>query len=128
MKRDKSEIEQKNKEMEFDLNKLQQRLDTLQQSEGDNAEKLAMQYEALQEMDRMMVESESEIDRLKRALDFERKCRQEDASEREAEVRDLQEQINEYEEETMSLQNQLYQLKLQQGASNQEGSPNEQIS
>ena len=114
--------------MEFDLNKLQQRLDTLQQSEGDNAEKLAMQYEALQEMDRMMVESESEIERLKRALDFERKCRQEDASEREAEVRDLQEQINEYEEETMSLQNQLYQLKLQQGASNQEGNPNEQIS
>lgn len=75
MKRDKSELEQKNKEMEFDLNKVQQRLAHLESTDGDNAEKLAMQYEALQEMDRMMVESESEMERLRRALDFERKCR-----------------------------------------------------
>lgn len=52
-------------------------------------------------------------EKLLRQLEFEKECRGQDTEHYQAEIKDLQEQIGEYEEETMNLQNQLYQLKLQ---------------
>jgi len=51
------------------------------------------------------------MQRLERQLDFERECRESDATRFDDEVKDLQEHIAEYEEETMSLNHQLYELK-----------------
>ena len=40
-----------------------------------------------------------------RSLEFEKTCREQDIESRDAQIRDLQEQLVEYEEETIQLQN-----------------------
>ena len=59
------------------------------------------------------MEIQQDREKLISSLEFERRCRQQDNEARDAEVHDLQEQIGEYEEETMQLNNQLYQMKLE---------------
>ena len=51
------------------------------------------------------MEAQQEREKLFNNLEFERNCRKQDMEARDGEVRDLQEQIGEYEEETMQLQN-----------------------
>ena len=53
-------------------------------------------------------EMELHINKIEQSLQFERDCREQDASRHGDEVRDLQNQMAEYEEEVMNLQNQLY--------------------
>lgn len=59
------------------------------------------------------MEMQQEREKLINTLEFERQCRTQDVETRDAEVRDLQDQIGEYEEETMKLQNQHYQMQLE---------------
>ena len=80
----------------------------LEASATDKDEQLKRQYEALENQGMHLHETQQEREKLISALEFERGCRQQDVETRDAEVRDLQEQLGEYEEETMKLQNQLY--------------------
>lgn len=50
-----------------------------------------------------LMEINQEREKLIASLDYERNCRKQDVDARDAEVHDLQEQIGEYEEETMQL-------------------------
>ncbi len=47
------------------------------------------------------MEANQEREKLFNSLEFERNCRKQDVDARDSEVQDLQEQIGEYEEETM---------------------------
>ena len=59
------------------------------------------------------MEMQQEREKLISTIEFERNCRQQDLDVHTAEVNDLQEQLGEYEEETMKLNNHLYQAKLE---------------
>ena len=113
LRRDKDDLTNRNKQMQFDLNKALQRLSILETSVVDKDEQLKEQYDALLNQERTLHEFGQHEEKLLRQLEFEKDCREQDSSHYQAEVKDLHEQITEYEEETMSLQNQIYQLKLQ---------------
>ena len=72
---------------------------------------LSQQQEQRQKAESRQQEIQVLCERLDRQLDFEKTCRAEDQQRSEAEIKDLQEQIGEYEEETMNLQHQIYELK-----------------
>ena len=78
----------------------------------DKDEQLKEQYDTLIEYEQKLNEFNVNEEKIARQLEMERDWRAQDTEHFRNEVKDLQEQIAEYEEETMSLQNQLYQAKL----------------
>ena len=108
IKKEKLELQNENSRLSFDLRKAEQRLQFLENGAVGKDEQLKQQYMALESQGMQLMEAQQEREKLFNNLEFERNCRRQDMEARDGEVRDLQEQIGEYEEETMQLQNQLY--------------------
>ena len=58
-----------------------------------------------EEQGMQLVEAQQATMKSQRNLEFEKTCREQDIESRDAQIRDLQEQLVEYEEETIQLQN-----------------------
>lgn len=71
---------------------------------ADREEQLKQSFEQLQMCESALNHFKQLEQKLSRQLDFERQCREQDATHCKNEIKDLQDQLAEYEEETMQLQ------------------------
>lgn len=113
MRKEKLELQNENSRLSFDLRRAEHRIEMLEASAATKDDQLRHQYEALERQGVDMMGLQQEREKLINSLEFERTCRLQDVEVRDAELRDLQDQLGEYEEESMKLQNELYQMKLE---------------
>ena len=75
LRRDKTDLQNRNQQLQFDLNKALQRLSILESSVVDKDEQLKEQYETLLQQERTINEFGQHEEKLLRQLEFEKDCR-----------------------------------------------------
>lgn len=102
-KQEKNELLQKLALIERELSQAQDQASIAQRSLASKDFELRNIFEERVKNDSQIEQLRDQAQRAQRQADFEKKCREEDVERFQAEIKDLQDQIAEYEEETMTL-------------------------